>query len=319
MCLIGYLATSQTMFLVAFSVCILLGALQVPVTYVKAIAGWYRERLGLALGTAMLFGGIGVGALPSISAWLISLVGWRTAYAYLGVLVSGVNLLSVTLLMREPRHADAFTHADRLSSTALLRMSGQLLRSPAFGFLATTFFFVSVMVGAGTWALPIVLNDRGLTAQSSSSIMLVVGGSMTAARFFFGILLDRVDPQRLSAVVFALASVGIGMLAVNASVTGIVIAGVLVGVALGSEVDAMAFLSARVFGAENLGVVYGVLGFCFSLGLGCGPAVLSIALRISGTYGPGFAIAAIAGGIASACVILAPLRSDPSDCLRIPV
>jgi MFS family permease len=272
MCLIGHLATSQFTFLMAVSLSFLLGAFQVPVTYVKAIAARYRRGLGLALGTAMLFSGISVAVVPPLAAWLISAVGWRVAYCRLGILVAVVNLFSVALLIREPRSSDAESRWAMPSSHSTPFSYWPLLRSGGFRATAASFFLISVVVGAGAWALPVILNDLGMSAQRSSFVMVVVGVSMTFARLGFGVLLDKLEPRHLTALAFV-GAVGMVMLATT-SLIGVVTAGVLTGIALGSEVDAMAFLSTRVFGAANLGAMYGALSFCFSLGLGCGPVAL---------------------------------------------
>jgi MFS family permease len=308
MCLIGYLATNQSTFLMAVTLSFLLGALQVPVTYVKAIAAWYRQRLGLALGAAMLFSGIGVAALPPMAAWLISAFGWRVAYLCLGVLVGVVNILSVTLLIREPSSTEAKGRCATPAGRSLLLSSLPLLRSREFCAMAVSFFLISVVVGGGTWALPVVLNDLGMSAQRSSSVMVVVGVSMTVARLGFGMLLDKLEPRRLSALAFVGAAVGMAILATTTSPMGVVIAGLLMGVALGSEVDAMAFLTTRVFGVANLGAMYGALSFCFSLGLGCGPALLSAVMKANGSYVAGFWATAAAGGIAALTILTAPIQ-----------
>ncbi|MGF6931172.1 MFS family permease [Paraburkholderia sp. UCT70] len=62
--LIGLMSRSAGSFVFFFALSFLLGAAQVPVPYVKAVANWYDKRLGLALGSAMIFSGIGVALFP---------------------------------------------------------------------------------------------------------------------------------------------------------------------------------------------------------------------------------------------------------------
>lgn len=311
MCLIGLLARSPGTFVLAFGLSFLFGAGQVPVPYVKAVAGWYERKLDLALGSAMVFSGIGVAVLPPASAWLIAEVGWRAAYCCLATLVAGTNLLSVALLIREPNRGAEIQR--KISRPVNSRMAPVLIRlkTRAFFVMAASFFLIAVAVGAGAWALPVVLNDIGVPSQRSAFVMTVVGFSMTVARFGFGALLDRVEPRRLTALAFSSAGVGMTLLAIGPSSSlTVLLAAVLIGLALGSEVDAMAFLSARAFGIVDLGVVYGALSFFFSLGLGCGPALLSQTMRLTGNFTAGFWISAWAAALAALAILALDAGED---------
>src|ERR1051326_4325650 len=77
---------SLLVFTVLFALAEGTSAVQTPIGYAKAIAAWFDRRRGLALGIAM--GGVGLGGfvMPQLSEALIERVGWRGAYALLGVL-----------------------------------------------------------------------------------------------------------------------------------------------------------------------------------------------------------------------------------------
>jgi len=84
---------------------------------------------------------------------------------------------------------------------------------------------------------------------------------------------------------------------------------VLIGLALGAEVDALAYLASRVFGRSHLGSIYGALMFCFSFGLGCGPAVFGQVYEYTGSYHDAFWLAATAAVVA-ALTVLAVKHTD---------
>lgn len=313
--LIGLLADSAASFVFLFAFAFLLGAAQVPVPYVKAVSNWYRRRLGLALGSAMILSGAGVALIPPLAAALIDAFGWRIAYVALAVIVWVVSIPSVAFLLHEPQ-SDAVTsdhEARRVRPDAMQGMTlACALRTRTFWLIAISFYLISVVAGAGTHVLPIILSDAGFHAQQSAFVMTIVGVAMVVARFGFGMLLDRFHAPRLTAVVFAGAGIGCLCLTTGLSVTTVCAAAILIGLALGAEVDALAYLASRAFGLRHLGAIYGALMFCFSFGLGCGPALFGQVFKYTGSYRDAFWMAVAAACMATVA-ILAVRRSDLVD------
>ena len=63
-----------------------------PVPYMKVISQWFDRRRGLALGLAMIGSSAGTFIMPSLAQALISSMGWRSAYVFLGLLPLGITL-----------------------------------------------------------------------------------------------------------------------------------------------------------------------------------------------------------------------------------
>jgi len=307
--LIGLMSRSEESFVFFFALGFLLGAAQVPVPYVKAVANWYDKRLGLALGSAMILSGVGVALLPPISAALIDAFGWRMAYVGLAVIVWLVSVPSVAFLIHEPPVGNAASDlgARNTSEMASGGSDGmklvQAVRTRPFWMIAISFFLISAVVGAGTHVLPIILSDYGLKTQQSSFVMTLVGVAMMVARFGFGMLLDRFRASRVIALVFLGAAAGFLCLTYGVSAITVPTAAVLIGLALGAEVDALAYMASRAFGRHHLGSIYGVLMFCFSFGLGCGPAVFGQVYEYTGSYHDAFWLAATAAVVATLTVL----------------
>ncbi|WP_251031700.1 MFS transporter [Paraburkholderia strydomiana] len=310
--LTGLLADSAGSFVFLFALSFLLGAAQVPVPYVKAVSNWYQKRLGLALGSAMILSGAGVALIPPLSAALIDAFGWRMAYVALAVIVWVVSIPSVAFLLHEPPPEAATTdrNARQAETVAMSGMTlARAMRTRPFWLIAISFYLISVAVGAGTHVLPIVLSDAGVKAQQGSLVMTIVGVAMMVARFGFGALLDRFHAPRLTALVFTGAAIGFLCLASGLCATTVAAAAVLIGLALGAEVDALAYLASRAFGRRHLGAVYGALMFCFSFGLGCGPALFGQVFKHTGSYRDAFWLAVMLATVA-ALAILAVRRGD---------
>ncbi len=63
-----------------------------PIPYVKVISRWFDQRRGLALGLTMF--GIGFGAIlmPVLAQRLIAMLGWRSTFMVIGLLVLVVSV-----------------------------------------------------------------------------------------------------------------------------------------------------------------------------------------------------------------------------------
>ena len=69
-----------------------------------AINHWWVRRRGMALGFAGLVSSLlGTGTFPSLINWLIGMVGWRSSYQLLGLMVTVIMLpLGLALFRRPP-------------------------------------------------------------------------------------------------------------------------------------------------------------------------------------------------------------------------
>src|SRR5260370_29416186 len=142
MCLLGLSSKSLVIFTLLFALAEGASAIQTPIGYAKAIAAWFDRRRGLALGIAMSGIGLGGFVMPQLAEALIERVGWRGAYASLGLLTLVIAFPAVAIWIREPRLGEGEHHA--LVSAALPGLSSrQALRSSPFWLMLAGFFLVA--------------------------------------------------------------------------------------------------------------------------------------------------------------------------------
>jgi MFS family permease len=113
--LIGLTPKSIVAFLLLFAITGVLGSGQGPLGYAKCVSAWFDDRRGLALGITMSGIGLGAAFIPQYTQFLIGHLGWRAAYAGLGLLTLMVAFPAVFLFIREP--ATAKTAASRSSGS----------------------------------------------------------------------------------------------------------------------------------------------------------------------------------------------------------
>jgi MFS family permease len=111
------------------------------------------------------------------------------------------------------------------------------------------------VTAAVTQMVPI-LTEIGLPRGTAVSMTSVAGLGLVLGRLFGGYSIDRVFAPRVYAAICIIASVGLFALATGRSELALV-ACFLIGIAGGTEIDLLAYLVSRYFGALDYGKIYG--------------------------------------------------------------
>jgi MFS family permease len=136
--------------------------------------------------------------------------------------------------------------------------------------------------------------------------MAAVGLSTMAGRLLAGFLVDFIFAPYVAAFFFLLPCIGMFLLS-NAIVP--VLGIISLGLASGTEVDMIGYMTSRYFGLKRFGQIYGYMFAIFAGGAALGPYLLGVSFVKLHSYDPaliGFGIALV---VASAIVLcLGPYR-----------
>jgi cyanate permease len=232
------------------------------VPYSAVISRWFDHR-GLALGLMSFGSGIAAMLYPPIAQRLIGLYGWRSAYAIFGTAILVIPFLALWLFLKEdPRQmglfSDGIVPSDPQATTDR-KLPGlvwsQIWTTGTFWLLVCTFFLAGASAHACVLHLAAMLSDRGASAQAAANATSIVGVAMLFGRTGSGYFLDRFFAPRVCAVLFGQSALGVALLASGASGP---LAGFMVGLSFGGEVEVIAFLVSRYFGLRSFGLAYGV-------------------------------------------------------------
>jgi MFS family permease len=279
-----------------------------PMTWTRAVIGWFVASRGLALGMSLIATGLVGALLPSYLSWLIGIVGWRGAYLGLAIVPLVVGMPLALLYFREPDEvpatgasASAAAQRARVPIDAGSFLFSAAVRTRSFWQLSASFLLAAICVGAVlTHAIPLLMG-RGFSAPAAAAIAGLFGMAVTCARLISGLLLDRYSGPRVAAVMFGGGALACALLVYagdNRVLCGLAI--VLVGLAAGGEADIGAYVAARYFGRAHYGAIYGLFYTIYCLGGGIGPMLAGVAYDRSGSYQTslytgvaGFALAAV--------------------------
>lgn len=264
------------------------GAVQTPIGYSKSVTSHFDTHRGLALGITMAGTGLGIALLPLYVQSVLSRFGLAYAYPSLALVVLVLALPSVIFFVREPgdpvpRGAEA---APDTIPGATLR---EALRSRVFWLLAASVLLVStVTVGVMVHIVPL-LTDHGMSPGNAAKVMSAAGAATIAGRLLTGFLVDRIFAPVVGATIFLTTVVGLYLLVTGASP---VVGAVLVGLAIGTEMDLVGYLVSRYFGMKRFGQIYGYIFAAFGVGASAGPFLAGTLVAGRG-YGLVFSIFAV--------------------------
>ena len=313
-------STSLWKLYVAYVLLGIAGSGVAPVPYSKVISNWFDKRRGLALGLTMFGLGSGAIVLPYLAQRLIAIVGWRGAYASIGLLVVVVCVPVVGLCLKEtPEEMGLLPDAEITAHVTATRQPSSegvawydAWHDPAFWIMIGAFFLVGVSVHGCVVHLAPMLTDRGITPERAALASSLLGGALLIGRVGSGIRLDRFFAPRVAMFFFGGAALGMVLLWSGAAGVTAYLAAFLIGLGMGAEVDIIAYLTSRYFGLRAFGEIYGYAFASYALAGALGPWLMGLGFDRTGSYRTvlaGFLMATLLAAVAM--LRLGPYRYRP--------
>ena len=209
------------------------------------------------------FGGIAIGviALPTI-AWLL-----RDDPANLGQRPDGD--------IDDSRHSAIAQPATGITL-------GAAVRSRTFWIILLTFFVIGFAIQSALMHLVPLLTSRGISPMAAAMAQSMMFLAVTTGRLVTGWLMDRFFAPHV-ALAFLLAPIaGLAMLAMDIPDGLAVVAALMIGLAVGAEVDVLAYLNSRYFGMLHFSRIYGSFYGIYSLSGGVGPLATAMIVERGG-------------------------------------
>ena len=295
------------LFYLLFALVPFLAGAESPIGHAAVMVRQFDRRLGFALGLALMGVGLGAAVLPPLAQTFVDDFGWRAAYVALGVLTLVVTFPAALVATRHARGPAApRTGADRAEFAAALRTPTFALMCAAFVLLGT------VSVGMLPHLVPL-LTDHGITPVLAARIAGLTGLATVIGRGGLGWVLDRVHAPYVLAVIAVLLGCGFMILAYGEGAVMGGLGAMLLGLALGAELDLMSFLVRRYFGQALFGRMYGLIFGLYLLGAGTGPLLLGISFDRLGGYPAGLVVFAALAVVAALLGLAMPSYAARRD------
>jgi MFS family permease len=236
-----------------------------PVPYGVVVSHWFDRHRGLALGLSMMGIGIGSIVVPILAQRLITMFGWRMAFAIFGGAVLLLPLpVIAALLQNDPRQRGLRPDGDESNQASPLSRKDkeglswhEIWHSPTFWIMICIFSLAGAGVHGAILHMSAIFTDRGVTAERAALATSLVGAGALLGRLASGYLLDRLFAPRVAILFYGATAVGMAILSAG-SIGNIALASsFLVGLGMGAEVETMGYMISRYFGLRAFGTAYG--------------------------------------------------------------
>lgn len=258
-----------------------------PTVWTAAINSVFLHNRGKALGIALCGTSLGAAFVPALTNLMVEEWGWR--YAYVGLAAGGALLLMpLTFFIffgaTDRRREDG-------SRAVPVAVSGYSAREgfakPAFVKLAGAAFLFSIASCALTTNGVPVLIAQGFERGMAAAVVGLIGIGSIVGRLGGGVLLDRFDAKKVGACsVLAPVVTVILLLSFPGEYWSAAVACFVLGLSIGTEVDACAYLAARHFGMRSFGTLFGTINGLLLFGTGFAPLASNYVYDVVKTYDP---------------------------------
>lgn len=255
-----------------------------PLVWTAAINSLFEKNRGKALAIALCGTSLGATFVPMVTNAMVEAWGWRQAYIGLGV--GGAVLLGpVTFFLFRGATDRGRTVASVAAVTGYSAREG--MGRPAFFKLAGAAFVFSLASCALTSNGVPVLIAQGLSPAKAAATVSLIGIGSLIGRLGGGVLLDRFDAKKVAATsVLAPVVTVILLLAFPGQRLQAGLACLVLGLSIGTEVDACAYLAARHFGMRSFGALFGAINGLLLFGTGFSPLASNYVYDVVKSYDP---------------------------------
>jgi predicted MFS family arabinose efflux permease len=304
--LVAAAASDSVMFALGLGVLGGLGQSGTAFAVVLAVIGRAAppEKRSAALGLGSTAGSLGMFILVPATSALLDAMSWRTAM----LIISG--LLATSILLALPLRGDGSARAATtpgLSAGAAARAASA---DRDFWLLNLGFAVCGFQLAFLATYLPAMLVDKGLPAATGAAVLAAIGAFNIPGTYVAGLAGGRwMKTHVLAALYLARAAAMIAFLLVPLSSASAIIFGAAIGLLWTGSVPLTNALVADLWGARNLGFLFGVVYIGHQLGAFAGAWMAGFVFDRTGSFDLAW-FAAIAGAVGTAIIHLS-LRETP--------
>ena len=282
-------------------------ATSIPVSLV--IANWFREKRGIAMGTAFMGTSAGGMVMNTVNTALLQKYGWRDSYLILGFAVMLVSIPIVLLLIRT-RPAEMNLLPDgRPAETIAEPLEGHTLRQAigafSFWFIAANMLFTTGMAQAiGVHCIP-YLTDIGHSEMFAATIYGLSMLFMTLGKVTSGFCADRWGARQTFVFSAIMTATGIGILLIASPVWAAMLFAFMFGFPQGAPLTLTPLVTADCHGLRSFGSIFGLATLFSIVGAAVAPVVVGYMYDGSGSYRLAFVILIGMTLLGSYCIYMA--------------
>lgn len=321
---LGFVVSSTTQttlhFYLGMGALMALGYAALPMsTHAIIISNWFVRRRGALMGIVASGMGIGVLLIVPLTQYLISQLGWRTAYLILAGLLVGI-VAPLNALFQRHRPEDIGLHAD--SSPASLRVSARTRDGAGWTLKRAlgSYRFWALALGMLTGAIPVhmiiihqvaAVVDAGFSKALASSILGLTGFFISPSMILWGATSDRMGREWAYTWGSISLILGVVLLLLARDPTRLWMLyayALFFALGFGTRQALYPTMAADLFHGAHFGAINGALALTIGAGSGIGPLLGGYLFDLLGNYDIAFWLANIMTAISIFLIWIAAPR-----------
>ena len=269
----------------------LIGLAIKPTVWSARVSSMFVASRGLALSVTLCGTALGSSLTPIVGNYLIEHFGWRHALVGLGGFWALLVMPPVAVFLTSARDMEFKTPPARPTdpvATVPVRAGVSIregLLSWRYAKLAIAGFLTCLVIVSFVSSLVPIISSHGFKRQTAANIAGLAGLATVIGRLTGGYFLDRSNGNIVGAVSVGLAVIpSVLFLAFPGSLAISTAAVLILGLTMGAELDAVAYLTTRHFGMRHFGVLFGTIAGLLALATGLGPLLVSLIYDLTRSY-----------------------------------
>lgn len=280
---------------------------------------WFTKLRGRALGISAIGTSLGGFFIPPLVATLSTQLGWRSAYAALGIAIMLVGIPLVRAVVVD-RPEDRNLLPDGELSSDLIQPDERPDTDPEYSFreIATTLRFWCITVAIGLVLavfigllgnLVLHATDQGASTTQAAALMSVVAVFGIGGKLLFGTLADKIALRTALWLAMALMAGALCTMLLVPGYSGLALGCVMLGLAAGGQLPVWGAMVAQAFGRRSFGRALGIMNPAMMPITLAGPPLAGRVFDMTGGYDLAFQI--YLGALVVGALVLVPLQLDP--------
>jgi MFS family permease len=267
------------------------------------VARWFHRLRSRALTMLTFVAGFASVIYIPLAGWLVVSYDWRTAlWIMAGLMAIGTIPIHAFVLRKSPEDIGERPDGDReptqeatatspapASTEPALTLS-DALKQREFWWTAAAFVLANFTTLAIFVHLVPFLIQEGFSAAFAASMAGIAGIMALPGRLLFTPLGEYIKRQYVAAIIFGFIALGLAILLLLDSRTGVIIFVVLFGMAFGAITPARAAIVADLYGSTNYGAISGALATGITFARAASPVTAGVIVTVTGSYVPVFVL-----------------------------
>ncbi len=256
-----------------------------PITWTRAIAGWFDKARGSALALALCGSSLSAAIVPLLAFLMQDIIDWREAYFLLAGIVLFIGLPCTIWLMPKAatRTSDACAVLLAVDQPGLTVR--EAVRGYRFWLLTLCLFLLGFAISGIIPNLVPMMVGQGFTTTAATSLVGLLGLAVVCGRLVTGFALDRYWAPWVACALLPLPAMSCIILAIGpGSYPMAALAVVFLGLSTGAEFDIAPYLVTRYFGLKRYSQIFALQWMFFTVAGGFAPAIFGYNYDVTGNY-----------------------------------